>query len=212
MTAARAATRALLIRHGHTDVIGRRLVGRLAGINLSSAGRAQADALRQRLASTVLAAVYSSPLERAVQTAAPLAADHQLDVTCADGLAELDFGTWTGCTFEELEPLAAWRRFNNHRSTAEVPGGETALQVQTRIVRTLDALRNAHPGETIALVTHQDVIRTALVHCAGASLDFYDRFVVAPASISTLELSDAVWRIVASNERAGSAAGSLEHC
>ena len=193
---------ALLVRHGHTDAVGHRLVGRLPGVALSACGRVQAERLRHRLAAMPLAAVYSSPLERAMETARPLAADHGLHVTRADGLAECDFGDWTGATFADLEQLASWRRFNTHRSLAEVPGGETALDVQRRIVRTLDTLRRSHAGETIVLVTHQDVIRAALLHCAGASLDFYDRFVIAPGSITTLELNDAGWRIAASNTSA----------
>jgi broad specificity phosphatase PhoE len=192
-------TTVLLIRHGHTDVIGRRLAGRLPGINLSGTGRAEAADLAQRLATTPLAAVYASPLERAVQTAQPLARAHGLDVTCAPGMAEIDFGEWTGRTFDELETVAAWRRFNAQRSTAPVPGGESALDVQSRIVRTLEELRLRHRRQTIAVVTHLDVIRTAILHCAGAPLDNYDRFEVAPASITALELQDFAWRIRSTN-------------
>jgi broad specificity phosphatase PhoE len=189
----------LLIRHGHTHVVGRRLVGRLPGVSISARGTAQVAALRRHLATTGLGAVYSSPLERAIQTAEPLARDRGLDVTAMDGLTEVDFGEWTGRTFDELAMLPEWRRFNTHRSTAVVPAGETAVQVQSRFVRTLEHLRQCHPNETIALVSHQDVIRSAVLHCVGAPLDSFDRFEIAPASITALALDGLAWRILCMN-------------
>jgi probable phosphoglycerate mutase len=193
-------TVALLIRHGHTDAVGQRLVGRLPGVGLSLRGKAEVAALAARLACTRLAAVYSSPLERAVRTAEPIAAVHRLDVTSLDSLTELDFGEWTGRTFDALDRLPAWRRFNTHRATAPVPGGETALDVQRRVVRMLDQLRITHPHETVALVSHQDVIRTAILHCAGVSLDLFDRFEVSPASITALSLGAWTWRVLRTND------------
>jgi broad specificity phosphatase PhoE len=195
-------TVALLVRHGHTDAIGHRLVGRLPGIGLTASGHAQAAALAARLAECPIAAVYSGPLERAVETARPVAAAHGLNVSCLDGLNECDFGEWTGSTFDELNGLDAWRRFNLHRSTAAVPGGETALDVQRRVVCILEELRSKHPGEVIVLVSHMDVIRTAVLHCAGTSLDLFDRFDIAPASISSLSLGAGSWRVLATNDNA----------
>ncbi|MEN3339773.1 MAG: hypothetical protein V7647_3449 [Acidobacteriota bacterium] len=197
---AETETVALLIRHGHTDAVGQRLVGRLPGVGLSARGRAEVAALAARLALTPIAAVYSSPLERAVLTAEPIAAAHGVEVTALDSLIELDFGEWTGCTFDALDRLPAWRRFNAHRSTAAVPGGETALDVQRRVVRMLDHLRTTHPHETVALVSHQDVIRTAILHCAGVSLDLFDRFEVSSASISALSLGPWTWRVLRTND------------
>jgi broad specificity phosphatase PhoE len=194
------ATVALLIRHGHTEAIGRRLAGRLPGIALSATGRAQAAALAARLATTPITAVYSSPLERAVDTATPFAASHGLDVSRLDNLNEFDFGEWTGRTFDELNSLAPWRRFNTHRSTAPVPGGESALDVQRRVVATLEELRAKHPREVIAVVSHLDVIRTAVLHCAGTSLDLFDRFEISPASITSLSLDACSWRVLATND------------
>ena len=199
------STIALLIRHGHTEAIGRRLAGRLPGFSLSATGRAQATALAARLASTPLTAVYSSPLERAVETATPFAVSHGLAITCLDSLNEFDFGEWTGRTFDELNGLAAWRRFNTHRSTAPVPAGESALDVQRRVVSVLEELRSKHPHEVIALVSHLDVIRTAVLHCAGTSLDLFDRFEISPASITSLSLDPCSWRVLATNDDAHAA-------
>jgi broad specificity phosphatase PhoE len=196
-----ACTRVLLIRHGHTNAIGRRLVGRLPGIGLSVNGRAQVRELSVRLTGQQLAAVYSSPLERAVHTARALADTHSLPVICRDALTDLDFGAWTGLSFENLSGLDSWRQFNAHRATAAVPGGETALEVRARIVAALNRFRLCHENETIAVVTHLDVIRTAVLYCAGMSLDLLDRFEVSPASVTALALGDAGWRVLAVNER-----------
>jgi broad specificity phosphatase PhoE len=194
------ATVVLLIRHGHTEVIGQRLAGRLPGISLSAIGRAQATALAASLAHTPIMAVYSSPLERAVETARPLAAARLIDVNCLDSLNEFDFGEWTGSTFDELNGLATWRRFNTHRSTAPVLGGESALDVQRRVVSTLEEIRSKHPHEVVALVSHLDVIRTAVLHCAGAPLDLFDRFEISPASVTSLALDPYSWRVLATND------------
>lgn len=211
---------ALLIRHGHTEAIGRRLVGRLPGVGLSPLGRAEVEALASRLAMRRLAAIYSSPLERAVHTAKAIARTQDLEVTCLDALTELDFGEWTGNTFDALDRLPEWRRFNSHRSTAPVPRGETAIDVQRRAVGALEHVRAIHRGHTVALVSHQDVIRSVILHCAGASLDLYDRFAISPASITEIELDASGWRILRTNDdqhtagrndstSAASAAGSV---
>lgn len=119
-----APTTILLIRHGHTAVVGQRLVGHLPGVRLSEHGAAQARRLAGRLAADPIAAVYSSPLERATHTAAPLARQRALDVRLDSDLIEVDFGAWTGRTFAELEADERWQRFNTRRASAEVPGGE----------------------------------------------------------------------------------------
>ena len=110
-------------------------------------------------------------------------------------LIEVDFGRWSGMTFDELERDGAWRRFNEHRATAGVPGGERAIDVQARAVAALDRIRAAHPGGRIAVVSHADVIRVAVLHCLGAPLDFVHRIEIAPAVMRALS---ARYRINAS--------------
>ncbi len=181
------STIALLVRHGHTDVLGRRLVGRLPGIRLSEQGRREVD----RLATTLdvpLAAVYSGPLERAVDTARPLAAVRNLQPQVREDLDEVDFGLWTGLSFGELAPLPAWQEFNHHRSTAAVPRGESARDVQARIVAALEFLRARHEGQTFAVVSHADVIRSAVLRYADLSLDLFHTIEIEPASVTAVEL------------------------
>lgn len=179
-------TTILLIRHGHTDAIGRRLVGRTPGVHLTADGREQAVRLVETLRARPIAAIVSSPLERALETAEPLARSRGLAITTDDDLIEVEFGAWTGLTFEELARLPEWVRFNTHRAAADVPGGERPTEVQARIVAAMDRLRQRHPGQTIAAVTHADVIRAAVLHYAGASLDMVHRIEINPASITAV--------------------------
>ncbi len=194
-------TVALLIRHGHTDALGTRLVGRTPHVHLSASGRAQAERLRARLARVPLAAIYSSPLERAIETAEPLARDRNLQVQACIELLEVDFGSWSGMTFDQLEPLAEWRAFNTHRSSAGVPQGEHALDVQARVMRALARVRTDHASETVALVSHADVIRAAVLYCAGAPIDLFDRFEISPASVTAIALGAGAPRLLYVNER-----------
>jgi broad specificity phosphatase PhoE len=178
-----AATTMLLIRHARTDAVDGWLAGRGA-VPLNQRGRAQAERLRHRLRAVDVAAVYSSPLDRALETAAPLAQERGLRVEPRMDLIEVDFGDWTGVAFQQLESDPRWLRFNRQRALADVPGGERAPQVQARIVAAIDQLRTRHPNQTIALVSHADVIRLAVLYAAGAPIDFIHRFEISPASVT----------------------------
>jgi probable phosphoglycerate mutase len=194
-------TTVFLIRHGLTDAVGRHLVSRTRGIHLNSDGRAQAERVRDRLAPRRVDAIYSSPIERAFESAEPLAASRSLPISIAEGLTEVDFGEWTGLSFEDLAERSDWQRFNDARSTAVVPGGERASDVQSRIVTTLDDLRTRHDGESIAVVSHADVIRSAVLHVARTSLDHWYRFEISPGSITTITYEvNGVARLLGVNE------------
>jgi len=201
------STTILCIRHAHTDAVGVRLTSRTPGLRLSTVGLAQAQQLRERLRGVAFAAVYSSPMERAVATAEPLAADRMMPVQIVDGLTEVDFGDWTGLTFAELDAKPEWQRFNRQRGTAVVPRGETAAEVQQRVVGTLTALASRHLGETIAAVSHGDVIRNAVLHAAATPLDLWHRFDISPASITAIVFTDGEPRLLTVNERPYSAPG-----
>lgn len=180
----------LLVRHGHTAAVGQRLAGRLPGFPLTDVGREQAGRLAASLASWPIVAIYASPLARAVETAEPLARRFGLPVRTCEDLAEVDFGEWTGLSFAELDTRADWRRFNERRASAPVPGGESARVVQQRVVRGLTHLRSCHAGQTVVAVSHADVIRAAVLYAAGLPLDVYHRYEIPPASVSVLRVSD----------------------
>jgi probable phosphoglycerate mutase len=177
---------ALLIRHAATDATGHRLTGRLPGVQLNGVGHAQAARLPFRLRHRPLDAIYTSPMLRAVDTARPLARARGLALQSREDLNEVDFGEWTGLTFEELARLQEWRDFNVHRGTARVPGGECVRDLEARIVGAVHDLLGRHEGRTIALVTHAEVIRVLALHYAGIDLDLFDRIVIDPASVTTL--------------------------
>jgi broad specificity phosphatase PhoE len=180
-----------LVRHAAFDGVGRLMVGRTPGVSLSDDGRAQARRLASAFADEKLAAVYSSPLERARETAAAIADVHGLTHATCDAFAELDLGDWTGCTVADLESHSAWRDFNTLRSLTRIPAGELMLETQTRAVRGLLEMQRHHDNATIVIVSHADVIRAVLGHLLGMPMDHLLRLEIAPASYSTVELHGA---------------------
>jgi broad specificity phosphatase PhoE len=178
----------LLIRHGACDPVGRSLAGRAPGVSLNAQGVREAEALASRLAPLPLAQVFSSPLERAMETAAAVARRHGLGVELRDGLTELDFGEWTGRSFEELAAEPRWRQFNEQRSRTRIPGGELMAEAQMRAVAELEGIRLRRGEGLVAVVTHADVLRGIVAYYAGIPLDLSARLDVATASVSVLVL------------------------
>jgi probable phosphoglycerate mutase len=189
----------LLIRHGMNDWVAKRIAGRLPGVHLNEEGFAQASRLASRLASGRIHRVVSSPLDRARETAGPLAEALHLPVELDDAFLEIDFGEWEGKPIAELDLDPRWRLYNSNRSAIGAPGGERMLDAQARFVAGLEALRAAHPEETIAVVSHADPIRAALLHALGMPLDFFLRLDIRPASVSILETTDQGPRVLGVN-------------
>jgi broad specificity phosphatase PhoE len=183
-------TNFLLIRHAQCDHVGKSIAGRLPGIHLNEAGRWAAERLADRLDGVALAGLYSSPLERAVETARPIGLRQQLPVQTLEELNEIDFGDWTGRPLAELDQLPDWRHFNSFRSGSRIPGGENMAEVLSRALQAIDRLRRLHPdsGETIGVVSHGDVLRLLIAHALGSSPDLMQRLELSPASLSILEL------------------------
>ncbi|MDI6853036.1 MAG: histidine phosphatase family protein [Deltaproteobacteria bacterium] len=180
----------LLIRHGATDALGTYLAGRQPGLHLNAEGQQQALRLAERLAHLDISAVLSSPLERALETAAPIAARHLKEILVCEELNEIDFGDWTGRPFSELSQLPLWQAFNVFRSSTRIPGGELMVSVQQRAVGCLQAFSNNAAGGILALVSHADVIKAALCHYAGMPLDLLLRLRIDPGSVSGISVAD----------------------
>ncbi|MDQ4005142.1 MAG: MSMEG_4193 family putative phosphomutase [Actinomycetota bacterium] len=179
----------LLVRHAVTDVTGKRLYGRTGGISLSETGRAQADRLAERLSVVPLDAVYSSPLERCMETATAIAAGRDVPVQTDEGILEIDYGTWTGRPFTSLSKTRLWRQAHgNQPSAVRFPGGETLGEAQRRSVDAIIQIADRHDRGTVAVVTHGDVISLALAHFAGVHVDLFQRIQVAPASVSAVSI------------------------
>lgn len=168
---------------------------------LSSDGMEQAAIVADLLGTLPIAAVYSSPRERAWNTAAAIAEPHELSVTVLDPLDEIDFGQWSGARFSDLEGDEDWQRWNEERGTARCPGGESMAEAVDRAASALEEIAKSHDGETVAAVTHCDIIRGVLARYLGMPLDNVLRFDVDPASLSTLELGLWGARVRSINER-----------
>jgi broad specificity phosphatase PhoE len=185
-------TTLLLIRHAACAQMSERLYGRKVAAPLSEAGRNQARLLAETLFHEKLDAVYSSPRERARDTAAAIAAPHRLVVEVDESLDEIDFGAWAGLTFRELERDARWRAWNRDRERNTPPGGESIHAVQQRVLGTLRKLARTRFGERVALVTHAEVIRSAILYLRGWSPSRHDEVEVPPASVTTVLGNGAV--------------------
>ncbi len=194
------ATVLLLVRHGVADATGKRLYGRSPGIHLSERGRAQAEAVAERLKDLPIRAVYSSPLERCRETAAPIARTLGLRVRTERGVLETDIGGWTGRTFGQIRRSGLWRRILAVPSSARFPGGESLAEVQARSVKALEAVASRHPNETVVVVSHGDPIRLALAHYAGTHLDHFQRLEVSPGSLSAVVIGDRGHRVLRLND------------
>jgi probable phosphomutase (TIGR03848 family) len=180
----------LLIRHGENDYSRKgRLAGRLPGIHLNDRGKGQADELRKALADTPLKAIYSSPLERAMETAEPIARARGLKIIQLPGLLEANVGKWQGQSIRRLALTKYWRIIQQAPSRAGHPDGETFLQTQTRIVSALDEIcQNFKPDDVIACVFHSDPIKLAIAHYIGLPLDHFQRLACDTASVSILAI------------------------
>lgn len=194
-------TRVLLIRHGLNDFISNhQLAGRMLGVHLNDRGHGQAQALAERLATASLAAIYTSPLDRTVETAAPIATCHGISAEQDERLVESECGEWTGQSIEELSKTEVWRQFQVLPSTARFPGGESFAEIQARIVGAIEELRHRHAGQTVAIVSHSDPIKLALAHYIGMHMDMFQRLVIDPASISELEFGIFQPRLLRCND------------
>lgn len=190
----------LLVRHGLTDATGKRLMGWTPGVHLSDTGRDQADRLAGRLMPLPIRAIYSSPLERCMETASPLAASKRLDVGVRDDLGEVQYGSWTGRHVAQLARTKLWRRVQQTPSHARFPGGESLLEVQDRAVREADRIIASHPKGIVAIVSHGDVIRLLLAHYTGVHPDLFQRLIVEPASVSAVVAGNGIPRILKVND------------
>ncbi|MEZ4865920.1 MAG: MSMEG_4193 family putative phosphomutase [Caldilineaceae bacterium] len=195
-------TYVLLIRHGENDWVGTdRLAGRTPGVHLNEKGKQQAQELAAMLSQQPIAAVYSSPLERCMETAQPLAEALNLTVCAEEGVKEVDYGQWQGGNLKELAKLPEWRQVQHYPSLFRFPEGETLREVQSRAVATIDRLCVQHPNQVVAIFSHGDVIRTTIAHYIGTPIDLFQRVMISTASVSTLGFFGHVPAVLAVNYR-----------
>ena len=190
----------ILVRHAAHVHLNRILSGRTPGVPLSEPGRAQAARLAALLARCEPALVQTSPVERAAETAILVADQARVGLERVEALNEIDFGAWTGRPFAELAGDPDWERWNRERVTARPPGGESMDEARARVVTHLEQVARERDGETVVLVSHADVIRAAVCHVLGLTLDAYWRFDIDPGSMTTFVWESWGGRLVRLNE------------
>jgi probable phosphoglycerate mutase len=183
-----APTTVLFVRHGQTATTGTVLPGRAPGLHLSDTGRQQADAVAERIATAngKIGAIYASPLERTKETAAPIAKRLGLRVRVERDLLECDFGEWTGKQLKALMKLPEWHTVQRYPTGFRFPGGESFPEMQARIERAVDRMRERHPGETVIAVSHADPIKALVAAAVGTHLDLFQRIVISPCSVTAI--------------------------
>jgi probable phosphomutase (TIGR03848 family) len=185
-------TTILLVRHGTTATTGTILPGRAPGLHLSEKGQAQASAVAARLSEVTKkpVALYSSPLERTKETAAPISSALHLKTQIERGLLECDFGAWTGKRLSTLSKRSEWRSVQNSPSSFRFPEGESFSEMQLRIWSTLERLAAKHRNRTIVAVSHADPIKAAVTYAQGVPLDLFQRTVISPCSLSAIVVTN----------------------
>ena len=174
------------VRHGTTATTGKVLPGRARGLHLSDKGLDEATKAGEALARASVSAVYASPLERTRETASAISRRVGKPVVTERGLIECDFGSWTGEPLPQLRKLPEWHAVQRWPSGFRFPGGESFVELQSRLADAVGRLCRSHPGEVVVAVSHADCIKVALASALGVPLDLFQRIVVAPCSISTV--------------------------
>jgi probable phosphomutase (TIGR03848 family) len=206
-------TTLILLRHGRSSANAAGvLAGRTPGVELDESGRTQAARLVERLAGVPLTEVVCSPALRCEQTVAPLLADRGLTLTTEEGLAEVDYGSWTNRALTDLGKEPLWRVVQAHPSAAVFPDGEGLAGMQARAVAAIrrhDArITASHGPRSVWLAcSHGDVIKSILADALASHLDNFQRIVVDPCSISVVQYTETRPFVVRVNDLGGDVAG-----
>ena len=194
----------LLIRHGENEYVkSHKMAGRLPGVHLNEKGQQQAQALAEALKDIPLKAVYSSPLERAMETAKPIAESHQLKIVQEPDLMDTDIGKWQGRSWRVLGLTKVWKIVQNAPSRFRFPDGESFVEAQTRCATVLEAIvqRHKNPKDIVAIVFHADPIRMAVAHFLGMPLDHFQRLSCDTGSVTVLHAGESRANLIKLNQR-----------
>ena len=196
-----------LVRHGVTSHTGHRLSGRMPDIPLSASGRSESEVAATSLAKVRLKSIYSSPMDRCIETARIIADKHGLPARTRRDLAEVEYGTWTNRSLKAVARTKLWSSVQKWPSGTRFPEGESFVEIQARGVAVLEDLRIRHPKDRICVVSHGDVIRLVMAHYMGIHLDLFQRILVTPSSISVLSVTDSGPLVLTLNAPPGSPLG-----
>lgn len=196
----------LLMRHGTNDWVNGRLAGWTPGVHLNDEGKAQAAALSERLGDLPLAAIYTSPLERCVETATAVARPRGLELRLVEQIGEVRYGEWQGAELKELYKHELWPGVQFYPSGTRFPNGETLGEAQMRMVQALDGLRARHPKQIVAVFSHADIIKLAIAYYVGMHVDLFQRLMISPCSLTAISFEAMGPRLLAFNDM-----GTLAH-
>lgn len=194
----------LLIRHGENDYVKTgKLPGHIDGIHLNERGQKQAQALGDALKEVPIKAIYSSPLERAMETAEPIAKERNLSIIPELDLRDANVGRWQGKSIKALRLTNAWKIVQHSPSRFQFPEGESFPGVQTRIVNVLERIARTHnkPKEIVAVVFHADPIKLAVAHFLGLPLDHFQRLSCDTGSLTALYVGEMGANLIKLNQR-----------
>ena len=192
----------LLIRHGETDYIGKRLAGHLPGVHLNAKGSQQAEKLAEWVSTNPVKTIYSSPLERAQETATPLAVKCNIPLQLAPGLMEVNFGNLQGKTAGQLKRLKIWKQVHVDPSSVHFPDGESYIEAQRRAVNEIERILSIHGKDDLAVcVSHADTIRLIITHYLHMPLNEFQCLTIDPASISTIRFRDSGFQLLNMNQK-----------
>ncbi len=190
----------MMVRHGDNDYLGKRLAGRLPDVHLNTHGQKQAKSLAKYLSQFPINAIYSSPLERARETAHPLSDVLNIPITINQNLTEIDYGTWQGQKLEDLQELPEWQSLMNNVSGFKFPQGESLNDARDRSVGEIKQIAKKYPKDIlIACFTHADIIRLCIAAFLNMHINDYHRLEVNTGSISVIILSDKLPRVTGFN-------------
>lgn len=193
-------TRLFLIRHAENEyTVSGKLAGWIPEVHLNEAGKVQAEILSDYFKSVDIHHIYSSPLVRALETARPIAAAHDIRVVRCNSIAEVRYGKWQGKSLKVLRRQKLWDQIQRKPSICSFPDGESIMSVQNRAVEVVKEISDRHTNECVLLVSHADVIKMILAYYLGLALDLYQRLVINTASISEIMISENDVRIVSMN-------------
>lgn len=195
-------TTIILVRHGENEWVKQhRLAGWLPDVHLNENGRLQAADAAERLTHLPIAAVYSSPVERCMETAVYIADSHKLPIQQVEAIGEVRYGKWEGRKIEKLAKKPLWKTVQHYPSRMRFPKGETLRGVQSRAVDALEKLSEQHVDDTIVVVSHADLIKLVVAHYLGTHIDLFQRIIISPASVSVLSLlANGGMRVVRVND------------
>jgi probable phosphomutase (TIGR03848 family) len=193
----------LLIRHGENDFVKTgKMAGHTPGVHLNERGQQQAAELGETLKDVPLAAIYSSPLERAIETAEPLQQGRELQIQIRPGLIESNIGEWQGLELKTARKFPEWKMVQEQPSRFRFPGGESFQEMQTRLISEIEKLVKLHqPEDIIALVFHSDPIKLVTAYYLGMPLDNFQRIVIDTASVTILYVSPGGVSLIKQNLR-----------